>query len=102
NPRAWNGVGTVISACLPSRHSSSPVFGSYPRANFVALVTTSVRFGPTTTVGVPHDGISSRGVCHNVVPSFKAYAAMNEFLPTSHWTITRSSKMTGDEPNPHW
>src|SRR5689334_6780571 len=101
-PLPKNGVGTVISLFLPSRHSSEPVLTSYPRANLVALVTTSVRSGPTITVGVPHEGTSSRGVFQIGLPSASEYAARNEFFPASHWTINRSSKMTGDDPNPHW
>src|SRR5690242_3606521 len=61
---AGTGVGIVTSDFLASRHSSWPVAGSYPRAYWAAFVTISVRLEFFQTVGVLHDGISSRGVAH--------------------------------------
>src|SRR4051812_43595435 len=58
-PPAGPGVGRVTSVFSPNRHSSLPVAGSYPRAYWAALVTTSVRREFFQTVGVLHDGISS-------------------------------------------
>src|SRR5262245_9098785 len=63
--RLTTGVGTVTSDFLSSRHSSLPVTGSYPRAYCEALVTISVRLLFFHTVGVLHEGISSRVVDHS-------------------------------------
>src|SRR5206468_652838 len=75
--------------------------GSYPRAYCEAFVTISVRRPFRQTVGLLHDGISSRGVDHTREPSSRLYAAMNESLLRSHWRITSPSWMTGELPNPH-
>ena|SRR5437764_2730684 len=96
-----NGVGIVTSDFLASRHSSLPVAGSYPRAYCAALVTSSVRFELAHTVGVLHDGISSRGVAHTCDPSSRLYAAMNESLLRSNWRNTSPSWTTGELPKPH-
>src|SRR5438874_8552866 len=60
--RITTGVGIVASDFLSSRHNSLPISGSYPRAYCDAFVTISVRLALCHTVGVLHDGISSRGV----------------------------------------
>src|SRR5687767_13032738 len=91
-----NGVGIVTSDFFASRHSSFPVAGSYPRAYWAAFVTISTRLLFFHTVGVLHDGISSRGVLHTRDPSSRLYAAMNESRLRSHWRITSPSWMTGE------
>src|SRR6476619_8645171 len=63
------GAGIVTSDFLASRHSSTPVAGSYPRAYWAALVTISVRTAFRQTTGELQDGISSRGVDHTFDPS---------------------------------
>src|ERR671912_2826331 len=98
---AGTGVGMVASDFLASRQSSLPVAGSYPRAHCEALVTISVRFEFFHTVGVLHDGISSRGVAHTREPSSRLYAAMNESRLRSNWRTTSPSWITGELPNPH-
>src|SRR3954471_12569238 len=98
---AGTGVGIVTSDFFASRHSSLPVAGSYPRAYWAAFVTTSVRFEFTHTVGVLHDGISSRGVDHTFDPSSRLYAAMNESRLRSNWRNTSPSWITGELPKPH-
>src|SRR5688500_20362287 len=67
-PSAKIGVGAVIFELLPMRQSSLPVRGSYPRANLEALVTSTGPAGVMATVGVPHEGSSSRSVFQTVVP----------------------------------
>src|SRR5215212_970031 len=78
------GVGAVILELLPRRHSSLPVRGSYPRIKFDAFVTSSSPLEVTATVGVPHDGISSRTVFQTVSPVFALNAMMNESVCVSH------------------
>ena len=77
------------------------VAGSYPRANCAAFVTISVRFEFVHTVGVLHDGISTRGVAHTRHPSSRLYAARNESWLRSNWRMTSPSWMTGELPKPH-
>src|SRR5437763_15710966 len=67
--RPSTGVGMVTSDFLASRHSSAPVVGSYPRAYWAALVTTSVRTAFRQTTGELQDGISSRGLDQTFEPS---------------------------------
>src|SRR4051812_1433462 len=65
------GVGAVIFEVPPSRHNSVPVAGSFPRMKLAPLVTSSgARPGRVDryTVGVPHDGSSSRVVFQTVSP----------------------------------
>src|SRR5436309_15026015 len=69
NSRPSTGAGMVTSDFLASRHSSAPVFGSYPRAYWAALVTTSARTAFRQTTGELQEGISSRGVDHTFAPS---------------------------------
>src|SRR5262249_9308757 len=95
------GAGIVASDFFASRHNSLPVAGSYPRAYCEALVTISVRFEFFHTVGVLHDGISSRGVDHTRDPSSRLYAAMNESWLRSNWRMTSPSWITGELPKPH-
>src|SRR5215207_9917107 len=95
---AGTGVGMVASDFLASRHSSLPVAGSYPRAYWDALVTISVRPEFFHTVGVLHDGISSRGVDHTRDPSSRLYAAMNESRLRSNWSTASPSWTTGELP----
>src|SRR5688572_3805339 len=45
------GVGAVIFELPPSRHSSYPERGSYPRMKLAALVTSSGPAGVAATVG---------------------------------------------------
>src|SRR6266571_8907270 len=55
-PSPKTGVGAVIFELPPSCQSCVPVFGSYPRMKFDALVTSCGPAGVSATVGVPHDG----------------------------------------------
>jgi hypothetical protein len=66
------------------------------------FATSSAPAGVSITVGVPHDGISSRDVFHTSRPSSTSYAARNESLPASHWTITVPRQRIGELPKPHW
>src|SRR5512139_2205335 len=64
------GVGAVILELPPTRHSSWPVRGSYARTNFEAFVTSWRPSFVLSTLGVPHDGNSSRSVFQTVFPVF--------------------------------
>ncbi len=78
------GVGAVIFELRPSRHSSLPVRGSYPRMKFEALVTSSGPAAVIATVGVPHEGNSSRSVFQTVLPVAASSASRNESACVSH------------------
>src|SRR5215213_1049125 len=95
------GVGAVIFELRPRRHSSLPVRGSYPRIKFDAFAISSSPFEVVATVGVPHDGISSRSVFQTVSPVLALSARMNESVWVSHCTITRSFQMMGELAEPH-
>src|SRR5882724_10013987 len=95
------GVGAVIFELPTSRHNSFPVRGSQPRMKLDAFAT---RTGPTdviATVGVPHDGSSSRSVFHTVLPVSASRAKMNESLWVSHCRMTRLFQMIGGLAGPH-
>ena len=64
-------------------------------------VTSSVWPSISMTVGVPHDGISSRLVRHACLPVCTSNAATNEFCWMSHWTMTRFFQMIGELAAPH-
>ena len=53
------------------------------------------------TVGVPHDGSSSRSVFHTVWPVSAFSAMRNESACVSHWMMTRSFQMIGELAGPH-
>src|SRR5262245_55440585 len=72
------GVGAVIFELPPSFHNSFPVRGSEPRIKFDALVASTGPAAVSTTVGVPHEGSSSRFVFHTVSPVSAFRAVMNE------------------------
>ena len=57
--------------------------------------------GVVTTVGVPHDGSSSRSVFQTVSPVAASSASRNESACVSHWTITRPFQMIGELAGPH-
>ena len=101
SPSATIGVGAVIFELPPSRHSSLPVRGSYPRMKFDALVTSSGPADVIATVGVPHDGSSSRSVFHTVSPVAALSASTNESACVSHCRMTRSFQMIGELAGPH-
>src|SRR4030095_11584026 len=86
-PSAKIGVGAVILELRPSRHNSLPVRGSYPRMKFDAFVTSSGPADVFTTVGVPHEGSSSRSVFQTVLPVAASRASRNESVCVSHCTI---------------
>jgi hypothetical protein len=50
------------------------------------LVTSSARGGPGTTVGVPHEGSSSRSVRHSCLPVAASIAGRKSSPWVSHWT----------------
>src|SRR5437870_3960326 len=95
------GVGAVIFELRPSRHSSLPVRGSYPRMKLDAFVTSCGPADVVTTVGVAHDGSSSRSVFHTVLPVLASRARMNESVCVSHWRMTRSFQIIGELAGPH-
>src|ERR1044072_9185723 len=68
---------------------------------FEALATSSSPYEVVATVGVPHEGISSRLVFQTALPVFASKAMMNESACVSHWTITRSFQMMGELAGPH-
>jgi hypothetical protein len=68
---------------------------------FEALVTSSGPSGPSTTVGVPHDGSSSRAVFHTTSPESESRAMMNDSPCVSHWRKTRPFQMMGELAGPH-
>src|SRR4029453_18177252 len=72
------GVGAVIFELGPTRHSSLPLRGSYPRMKLDALVTSSAPADVVATVGVPHDGSSSRSVFQTISPVSALSAGRNE------------------------
>jgi len=69
--------------------------------NLVACVTSSALPPISATVGVGHDGISSRSVRQTGSPSLARKAAMNEPFWMSHCTITRSFQRIGELATPH-
>ena len=83
------------------RHSSLPVRGSYPRTKFDAFVTRIGPAGVIATVGVPHDGISSRSVFQTVSPVSAFTASRNESACVSIWMMTRPFQMIGELAGPH-
>ena len=68
---------------------------------FDALVTSSGPAGVATTVGVPHDGSSSRSVFHTVSPVSASSASRNESACVSHCRMTRPFQMIGELAGPH-
>src|SRR6185436_8169984 len=68
---------------------------------FEALAMSSSPFEVVATVGVPHEGISSRFVFQTARPVFASKAMMNESVCVSHWSITRSFQMMGELAGPH-
>src|SRR5262245_48502796 len=100
-PSAKIGVGAVIFDEPPSRHNSRPVSASYPRMKFDALVTSSGPVEARATVGLPHDGISSRDVFHTISPVSACSAITNESACVSHCRMTRPFQMIGELAGPH-
>src|SRR5258708_39218853 len=100
-PLAKIGVGAVIFELRPSRHSSFPVRGSYPRIKFDALATSTGPVSVIATVGVPQDGSSSRSVFHTVLPVAASKARRNESVWVSHWRITSPFQRIGELAGPH-
>ena len=68
---------------------------------FDALVTSSGPADVVATVGVPHDGSSSRSVFHTVSPVSAFSASRNESACVSHWRMTRPFQMIGELAGPH-
>jgi hypothetical protein len=68
---------------------------------FDALVTSTGPAEVCATVGVPHEGISSRSVFHTVFPVAASSASRNESACVSHWRMTRLFQMTGELAGPH-
>src|ERR1043165_5202125 len=68
---------------------------------FDAFATSSSPFDVGATVGVPHEGISSRFVFHTARPVSALKAMMNESVCVSHWRITRSFQMIGELAGHH-
>src|ERR1041384_426776 len=68
---------------------------------FEALAISSSPFEVVATVGVPHEGISSRFVFQTALPVLASKAMMNESVCVSHWTITRFFQMIGELAGPH-
>src|SRR5262245_20050145 len=66
-----------------------------------AFVTSCGPDAVTATVGVPHDGSSSRDVFHTVSPVSAFSASRNESACVSHWTMTRPFQMIGELAGPH-
>src|ERR671912_823771 len=100
-PPPMTGVGAVIFELPPSRHSSAPVRTSYPRMNVEPFVTSSGPDAAVTTVGVPHDGSSSRAVFHTVSPVRASSASTKASVWVSHCSNTRSFEMMGELAGPH-
>ena len=101
SPSAPIGVGVAIGEPLATRQRSLPVRGSYPRAKFPPLTISSAPFAVVTTVGLLHDGMSSRFVFHTCSPVSTDSAIRNESSRVSTWTITRPSQITGELAGPH-
>jgi hypothetical protein len=68
---------------------------------FDALVTSSSPAAVVTTVGVPHDGSSSRSVFHTVRPVAASSASTNESACVSHCSSTSPFQMIGELAGPH-
>src|ERR1044072_855969 len=66
-----------------------------------AFAMSSSPFVVVATVGVPHEGISSRLVFQTALPFSALKAMMNESVCVSHWSITRSFQMMGELAGPH-
>src|SRR6187551_2903991 len=101
NPPALIGVGVGIGDPLATRQRSRPVRGSYPRAKFAPFTTSSAPFAVLTTVGLLHDGPSSRTVLHTCSPVSTENATRNESSRVSTCRITRPSQITGELAAPH-
>ena len=100
-PSAPIGVGVAIGDPVAIRHRSVPFRGSYPRAKVAPLTMSSPPFAVLTTVGLLHDGMSSRFVFHTCSPVSTDSATRNESSRVSTWTITRPSQITGELAGPH-
>ena len=57
--------------------------------------------GVVTTVGVPHEGNSSRSVFQTVSPVSASSASRNESACVSHCMITSPFQMIGELAGPH-
>src|SRR5215217_3286410 len=68
---------------------------------FEAFAMSSSPFEVLATVGVPHEGISSRLVFQAARPVSALKAIMNESVCVSHCSITRSFQMIGELAGPH-
>ena len=64
-------------------------------------MTSSAPFDVVATVGVPHDGSSSRSVFQTTRPVAASSATRNESACVSHCRITRSFQMIGELAVPH-
>src|SRR3954470_4875702 len=68
--------------------------------NFEALVTSTGPADVAATVGVPHDGSSSRSVFHTVSPVSALSAIRNDSASVSHWTLAMPVQITGEPAGP--
>src|SRR5690242_17347341 len=68
---------------------------------FDAFVTSTGPFFVAATVGVPHEGCSSRSVFQTVSPVSAFNAIRNESACVSHCRMTRSFQIIGELAGPH-
>jgi len=68
---------------------------------FEALVTSTGPAPVSATVGVPHEGSSSRSVFQSMSPVAALSAIRNESTCVSTCRMTRSSQMIGELAVPH-